>query len=88
MLKDEVIIVGAHLDGVGSCPEIMPGANDNCSAVAVMVGAYGIPDPYETYHNTRDDVSLITPEIMEDIARVLFMAIVDMSDEAKLEFGN
>jgi len=204
VLKDEVIIVGAHLDGVGSCPEIMPGANDNCSAVAVMmgvaealaksevkpkrsvmfiafgaeeqgvagseyyvehpvmplaktailinmegpgrgdkisvlagkdfpgfyaflekangtyvhremtagsfaniarprqdtarflwkgvpgvtVGAYGIPDPYETYHNTRDDATLITPEIMEDIAQLLFMAIVDMSDEAKLEFRN
>jgi hypothetical protein len=204
VLKNEVIIVGAHLDGVGSCPEIMPGANDNCSAVAVMmgvaealaksevkpkrsvmfiafgaeeqgvagseyyvehpvrpleqtailinmegpgrgdkisvlagkefpgfyaflekangtyihremsarsfaniarprqdtarflwkgvpgvtVGAYGIPEPYEIYHNTRDDASLITPEIMEDIARLLFMAIVDMSDEAKLEFRN
>ncbi len=203
-LKDEVIMVGAHLDGVGSCPEIMPGANDNCSAVAVMmgvaealsksevkpkrsvmfiafgaeeqgvagsgyyvehpvrplektailinmegpgrgdkisvlagkdfpgfyaflertngtylhreisarsfpniarprqdtahflwkgvpgvtVGAYGIPTPYETYHNTKDVASLITPEIMEDIARLLFVAIVDMSDEAKLRFRN
>ena len=37
---------------------------------------------------TRDDATLITPEIMEDIAQVLFMAIVDMSDEAELEFRN
>ena len=34
----------------------------------------------------KDDATLITPEIMEDIAQVLFIAIVDMSDEAKLEF--
>jgi hypothetical protein len=37
-LKDEVIIIGAHLDGLGKCWEIMPGANDNASAVAVMMG--------------------------------------------------
>jgi hypothetical protein len=36
----------------------------------------------------RDDATLITPEIMEDIAQLLFMAIVDMSDEAKLQFRN
>lgn len=37
-LKDEVIIIGAHLDGLGKCWEIIPGANDNASAVAVMMG--------------------------------------------------
>lgn len=38
VLKDEVIIIGAHLDHVGFCYEIMPGANDNASGVAVMLG--------------------------------------------------
>lgn len=38
-LKEEVIIIGAHLDHVGFCYEIMPGANDNASGVAVMLGA-------------------------------------------------
>jgi len=37
-LKDDVIIVGGHLDGLGRCYEIMPGANDNNSAVAVTLG--------------------------------------------------
>ncbi len=37
-LKDEVIIVGGHLDHLGRCYEIMPGANDNASAVAVILG--------------------------------------------------
>lgn len=37
-LKDEVIIVGGHLDGLGRCYEIMPGADDNNSAVAVTLG--------------------------------------------------
>jgi hypothetical protein len=37
-LKDEVIIVGGHLDHLGRCHEIMPGANDNASAVAVILG--------------------------------------------------
>ncbi len=37
-LKDEIIIIGGHLDHLGRCYEIMPGANDNASAVAVMMG--------------------------------------------------
>ncbi|NIM58151.1 MAG: M28 family peptidase [Candidatus Aminicenantes bacterium] len=37
-LKDEVIILGGHLDHLGRCYEIMPGANDNASAVAVIMG--------------------------------------------------
>jgi hypothetical protein len=37
-LKEEVIVVGGHLDHLGRCYEIMPGANDNASAVAVILG--------------------------------------------------
>ncbi len=37
--KDEVIIIGAHLDHTGFCYEIMPGADDNASGVAVLLGA-------------------------------------------------
>jgi hypothetical protein len=38
VLSKEVIIIGAHLDHMGRCYEIIPGANDNASAVAVMMG--------------------------------------------------
>jgi hypothetical protein len=37
-LSRETIIIGAHLDHLGKCYEIIPGANDNASAVAVMMG--------------------------------------------------
>jgi hypothetical protein len=37
-LKDEVIIIGGHLDHLGHCWELMPGANDNATAVAVGLG--------------------------------------------------
>ncbi|MCK4496293.1 MAG: M28 family peptidase, partial [Candidatus Aminicenantes bacterium] len=37
-LKDEVIILGGHLDHLGRCYEIMPGANDNASSVSVILG--------------------------------------------------
>lgn len=37
-LKEEVIILGANLDHVGFCYEVMPGANDNASGVAVLLG--------------------------------------------------
>ncbi|RPJ02118.1 MAG: M28 family peptidase, partial [Candidatus Aminicenantes bacterium] len=37
-LKDEVIIVGGHLDHLGRLWELLPGANDNATAVAVTLG--------------------------------------------------
>ncbi len=37
-LKDEMIIIGGHLDHLGRCYEIMPGANDNASAISVLLG--------------------------------------------------
>jgi hypothetical protein len=36
-LKDQVIMLGGHLDHLGYNHEMMPGANDNASAVAVMM---------------------------------------------------
>ena len=54
---------------------------------SLTFGAYGGPrPPLPTYHNTRDNLSLITPEIMEDIAQLLFMTITDMADEPALDF--
>jgi hypothetical protein len=55
---------------------------------SVTVGAsetQPVPRP-PSYHNTRDNLESITPEIMEDIAQLLFAAIMDMSDEPSLEF--
>jgi hypothetical protein len=37
-LKDEIIIIGAHLDHLGYCYTMIPGANDNASGVAVVLG--------------------------------------------------
>ncbi len=55
---------------------------------SVTVGASEtrpVPRP-PSYHNTRDNLESITPEIMEDIAQLLFAAIMDMSDEPALDF--
>jgi hypothetical protein len=37
-LKQETIVIGAHLDHVGMNEELMPGANDNASGAAVLLG--------------------------------------------------
>jgi hypothetical protein len=37
-IKDEVIIVGANVDHVGFCYEVMPGANNNASGASVLLG--------------------------------------------------
>ncbi len=199
LLKDEVIIIGGHLDHLGRCYEIMPGANDNASAVAVIMGlaealakspvqprrtilflcfgaeeqgvlgakyyvenpvfplektvcllnmdgvgagdklsalsaenfpelwdyvkranekythrlvfpryfsniarprldaarflwagvpslsfsAFGTPS---YYHVTKDNIEIITPEIMEDLAQMLFMAVLDMANQDQVDF--
>ncbi len=54
---------------------------------ALTFGAFGGPEPpFPTYHNTRDSLDLVTPEIMEDIAQLLFMTVMDISDEPALNF--
>jgi Peptidase family M28/PA domain len=54
---------------------------------SLTFGATGGPRlPYSTYHNTRDSLELVTPEIMEDIAQLLFMTLMDMNDEPVLNF--
>ncbi|MGB3860590.1 MAG: M28 family peptidase [Candidatus Aminicenantaceae bacterium] len=200
-LKNEVIIVGGHLDHLGRCYEIMPGANDNASAVAVILGlaealskspiqprrsimfncfgaeeqavagskyylkhpvvplektvallnmdgvgcgdtisalaAENYPEFWEFikkandryihrevitryfannarprldaarfmwegvptisfsvggapsfYHITKDDIDTITPEIMEDMTQLLFVAVLDMANQDTLDFRN
>ena len=37
-LKGEAVVIGAHLDHLGYCYEMIPGANDNASGVAVVLG--------------------------------------------------
>jgi Peptidase family M28 len=39
VLKQEAIVIGAHLDHLGFNPLLMPGAHDNASGVAVLLGA-------------------------------------------------
>jgi len=35
--------------------------------------------PYPTYHTTHDNPSIIQPEIMEDLAQLLFIAVMNMA---------
>jgi hypothetical protein len=53
---------------------------------SLTFGANGKSVPYATYHNTRDSLELVTPEIMEDMAQLFFMAIMDMAGEPVLDF--
>ncbi|MCJ7612768.1 MAG: hypothetical protein MUP19_10945, partial [Candidatus Aminicenantes bacterium] len=52
----------------------------------VTFGASGYQPPLPTYHNTRDNLSLITPEILEDASRLLFLAVEDMGRADTLDF--
>lgn len=46
----------------------------------ISFGATGAdPLPYATYHTTKDRPEILTPEIMEDLARILFIAIMKMA---------
>jgi hypothetical protein len=50
------------------------------SIPSISFGVGGAPSlPYATYHTTKDNIDIITPEIMEDLARLTFLCIVDMA---------
>jgi hypothetical protein len=54
---------------------------------SLTFGASGKPAPYPTYHNTKDSVELVTPEIMTDTAKLFFMATMDLgAQDAPLNF--
>jgi hypothetical protein len=54
----------------------------------VTVGSFGFRSDKPTYHNTRDNLSLVTPEIMEDIAQLLFVAVLDMATAPSVDLRN
>lgn len=61
ILKNEVIIVGAHLDHLGKSHLLMPGANDNASGVAVVLGA-------------AEALSKVRPQLKRSVLFLLFGA--------------
>ena len=48
----------------------------------IGIGAYGArPLPVATYHTTQDKIDYITPEILEDIARLTYLSVMDLARE-------
>ncbi len=41
--------------------------------------------PYATYHTSKDTPAIITPEIMEDLARLVFLSTVELANSATLK---
>jgi hypothetical protein len=49
---------------------------------SVSLGTSGAPAlPYTTYHTTRDRWELLSPETMEDLARIVFLATVEIANQ-------
>jgi Iap family predicted aminopeptidase len=48
----------------------------------ISFGTYGaLPLPISTYHTTYDKAEYLTPEIMEDLARIVFVATIELANE-------
>ncbi len=48
----------------------------------VSIGVSGAPPlPYATYHTTKDRWELLSPETMEDLARVVFLSVVELASK-------
>lgn len=46
----------------------------------ISFSTYGAPElPFEIYHSTLDSPDIITPEIMEDLAQLIFVSLVEMA---------
>jgi hypothetical protein len=49
---------------------------------------FGVSGSESFYHNTRDNIDTITPEILEDLAQIVFMAVTEMGSQEELDFRN
>ena len=48
----------------------------------VSIGTSGAPPlPYASYHTTKDRWEILTPEIMEDLARLVFLSTVELANQ-------
>jgi len=48
----------------------------------VSIGTSGAPPlPYPSYHTTKDRWEILTPEIMEDVARLVFLSTVELANK-------
>lgn len=50
--------------------------------------SFGVSGSQSFYHNTRDAIDTITPEILEDLAQIVFMAVTEMGGMEELDFRN
>ena len=49
---------------------------------SVSIGTSGAPPlPYASYHTTKDRWEILTPEIMEDVARLVFLSTVELANK-------
>ena len=48
--------------------------------------SFGVGGSRSYYHITKDDIDTITPEIMEDMAQLFFVALLDMANQDSLDF--
>jgi len=52
------------------------------SIPSVSIGLSGAPTlPYATYHTTKDRWELLSPETMEDLARLVFLSVVELANK-------
>ncbi len=50
--------------------------------------SFGVSGAPSYYHVPKDDIDTITPEIMEDLAQLFFVAILDMANQDEIDFRN
>ena len=48
--------------------------------------SFSVSGALSYYHITKDNINTITPEIMEDLAQLLFVAILDMANQDEIDF--
>ncbi|MBA7616141.1 hypothetical protein ES703_23435 [subsurface metagenome] len=48
--------------------------------------SFGVYGSRSYYHVTKDDIDTITPEILEDMAQLIFAAVLDMANQDSLDF--
>jgi hypothetical protein len=48
--------------------------------------SFGVSGSRSYYHITKDDIDTITPEILEDVAQLFFIAALDIANQDSVDF--
>jgi len=80
--SDEVIMIPRHFPNIAR-PRLDAARFLWAGVPSISLSSFGTRS---YYHVTKDNLDIMTPEVMEDLAGILFFSVLEMANQEKLNF--